>query len=422
MKNRWLIALSAVGIHISIGSVYAWSVVAKPIMNLFNCSISQVTVTFAIAICFLGLSAAFLGHFVEKEGPRKAGMLAAFFFGIGVAGSGLAIRFESLRLLYLCYGVLGGIGLGTGYIAPVSTLIKWFPDKRGMATGMAIMGFGFAAFISSFAMKKLMSIESLGIEGMFYILGVIYFLVMSISAQYLAPPPKDWVPAGFKAKLNNGTKTIKLDLSQLTANEAVRTLRFYFLWLMLFINISCGIAVISVASPMGQELAGLSVAAAAGMVAIIGIFNGLGRIGWSSISDHIGRPVTWTIFFIIQIVAFLVLPQIRNPVLFQAVVFLIMTCYGGGFASVPAYISDLFGTKQVSAIHGYILTAWSAAGIFGPMFLAMVKDKTQNYSTTLYVFSGFFVIALILSTLLIFNIKAIMAKNHIKVEEQVCLA
>jgi MFS transporter, OFA family, oxalate/formate antiporter len=178
LKNRWLIALSAVGIHISIGSVYAWSVAAKPIMNLFQCSISQVTFTFAIAICFLGLSAAFLGHFVEREGPRKAGMLAACFFGIGVAGAGLAIRFESLWLLYLCYGVLGGIGLGTGYITPVSTLIKWFPDKRGMATGMAIMGFGFAAFLSSFAMKKLMSIESIGVEGMFYVLGVVYFLVM----------------------------------------------------------------------------------------------------------------------------------------------------------------------------------------------------------------------------------------------------
>lgn len=410
MKNRWLIALSAVGIHISIGSVYAWSVAAKPIMNLFGCSLSQITCTFSIAICFLGLSAAFLGHFVEKHGPKKAGMLSACFFGIGVVCSGLAIRFQSLWLLYLCYGVLGGIGLGTGYITPVSTLIKWFPDKRGMATGMAIMGFGFAAFISSFAMKKLMSIESIGIEGMFYILGGIYFVVMFTSAQYLSPPPKGWLPAHFKAKLDNGTKKIKADLSQLTANEAIKTLRFYFLWLMLFINISCGIAVISVASPMGQELAGLSVAAAAGMVAVIGLFNGGGRIVWSSISDHIGRPLVWTIFFIIQIAAFLALPKTTNPVLFQAIVFLIMTCYGGGFASVPAYISDLFGTKQVSAIHGYILTAWSVAGIVGPMFLAYIKDKTQSYSTTLYIFCGLFAVALMISTALIINIRSIKSK------------
>lgn len=391
-------------------------------MNLFDCKLSDVTLTFAIAICFLGLSAAFLGHFVESKGPRKAGMLAAIFFGIGVTGAGLAIRFGSLPFLYLSYGVLGGIGLGTGYITPVSTLIKWFPDKRGMATGMAIMGFGFAAFISSFAMKKLMSIESIGVEGMFYILGGIYFIVMFCSAQYLAPPPKDWMPAGFKARLENGTKKIRTDLSQLTANQAVKTLRFYFLWLMLFINISCGIAVISVASPMGQELAGLSIAAAAGMVAIIGIFNGCGRIAWSSISDHIGRPITWILFFVIQIVAYFSLPRITNPIIFQAVVFLIMTCYGGGFASVPAYISDLFGTKQVSAIHGYILTAWSAAGIFGPMFLAEVRDKTQSYSKTLDIFSVFFVVALIVAILLIFNIRAIRAKNHIKVEQQPALA
>jgi OFA family oxalate/formate antiporter-like MFS transporter len=283
-----------------------------------------------------------------------------------------------------------------------------------MATGMAIMGFGFAAFLSSFAMKKLLSIESIGIEGMFYVLGAIYFCVMFCSAQYLAPPPKDWLPAGFKAKLDNGTKKIKSDLSQLTANEAVKTVRFYFLWVMLFINISCGIALISVASPMGQELAGLSAATAAGMVAIIGLFNGLGRIVWSSISDHIGRPITWTMFFVIQIVAFLALPKIHNSLAFQIVVFLIMTCYGGGFASVPAYISDLFGTKQVSAIHGYILTAWSAAGIFGPMILTTVKDKTQSYSTTLYIFSGLFVVALAVSTLLILNIRKIKTTVEFK--------
>ncbi|MFA6322990.1 MAG: OFA family MFS transporter [Candidatus Buchananbacteria bacterium] len=411
MKNRWLIALSAVGIHISIGSVYAWSVAAKPIMSIFNCKLSDVTLTFAIAILFLGLSAAFFGHFVEKHGPRKAGTLSACFFGIGVICAGIAVRFESLWLLYLSYGVLGGIGLGTGYITPVSTLIKWFPDKRGMATGIAIMGFGFAAFISSFAMKKLMSIESIGVEGMFYVLGVIYFVVMFISAQYLAPPPQGWMPAGFKAKLDNGTKKIKADLSQLTANEAVKTARFYFLWVMLFINISCGIAIISVASPMGQELAGLSAAAAAGMVAIIALFNGLGRIGWSSVSDHIGRPVTWTSFFVIQIVLFLLLPKVSQPMVFQIFIFLIITCYGGGFASMPAYISDLFGTKQVSAILGYILTAWSAAGIVGPMLLAYVRDKTQSYSSTLYIFSGLFIAALLISILLTINICEIRAKN-----------
>ncbi|MCE5340945.1 MAG: OFA family MFS transporter [Planctomycetaceae bacterium] len=409
MKNRWLIALSAVGIHISIGSVYAWSVAAKPIMNLFGCSLSKITFTFSIAIFFLGLSAAFLGQFVENKGPRKAGMLAACFFGVGVAASGLAIRLQSIWLLYLCYGMLGGIGIGIGYITPVSTLIKWFPDRRGLATGIAIMGFGFAAFVSSFVMKKLMSIPSVGLEGMFYILGSAYFILIFTASQYIAPPPKGWMPAG--TKLSNGAMKIKTDLAQLTAGQAVKTVRFYFLWLMFFINICCGISVISVASPMGQELAGLSVAAATGMVAILGIFNGLGRIGWSSVSDHIGRPVTWTSFFVIQIVLFLLLPKVSQPMVFQIFIFLIITCYGGGFASMPAYISDLFGTKQVSAILGYILTAWSAAGIVGPMLLAYVRDKTQSYSSTLYIFSGLFIAALLISILLTINICEIRAKN-----------
>jgi OFA family oxalate/formate antiporter-like MFS transporter len=412
IKNRWLIALSAVGIHISIGSVYAWSVAAKPIMNLFGCSFAKIIFTFSIAIFFLGLSAAFLGHFVERKGPRISGMLAALFFGLGIIGSGLAIRFQSLWLLYLCYGVLGGIGLGLGYVAPVSTMIKWFPDKRGLATGLAIMGFGFAGFIGSFAMKKLMSIESIGIEGMFYILGGIYFAVIFVSSLYLAPPPNNWLPAYLNVNLGNNTNKIGLDLSQLDAGQAVKTLRFYCLWLMFFINICCGISVISVASPMGQELAGLSTAAAAAMVAIIGIFNGLGRIGWSSISDYIGRPAIWTIFFVIQLIAFLTLPKITNPILFQTFVFVIITCYGGGFATMPAYISDLFGTKQVSAILGCILTAWSAAGIIGPMLLAYIKDKTQSYSTTLYIFCGFFCAALAISTLLTINIRSIKTKKQ----------
>ena len=405
MKNRWLIAAGAVGIHISIGSVYAWSVVTKPMMATFGWSLKSVTLTFTIAIVFLGLSAAFLGHFVEKKGPRAAGSLAAFLFGFGVAGAGLALRFESLWGLYLAYGVLGGMGLGCGYITPVSTLIKWFPDKRGLATGMAIMGFGFAAFISSFIMKKLMTIPSLGLEGMFYILGAVYFTVMLLSAQYLQAPPKGWMPTGFKAKIDSGAKVIKTDLAQLTANEAVKTLRFYFLWSMLFINITCGIAVISVASPMAQEIAGLSVTSAAAMVAFMGLFNGLGRIGWSAVSDHLGRPAVWVTFFVTQIAAFFILPKVTEAFLFQAVIFLILTCYGGGFASVPAYISDIFGTKQVSAIHGYILTAWAAAGIVGPMLVAWVRETTNSYVGTLYIFGCFFIAVLIISLLMIANIK-----------------
>lgn len=410
MKNRWLIAASAVGIHISIGSVYAWSVVSKPMMKEFGWSLKEVSLTFSIAIFFLGISAAFLGHFVEKEGPRKAGTLAAVLFGTGLLGAGLAIQLKALWLLYLTYGVLGGMGLGTGYITPVSTLIKWFPDKRGMATGMAIMGFGFAALLAGPVMRAI--IDAMGIAAMFYILGGVYFVLMLASAQYLAPPPEGWAPAGYHESIASGKKKKQLDLAMLTANESIKTLRFYYLWLMLFINITCGIAVISVASPMAQEVTGMTPTAAATMVGLMGLFNGLGRIGWSSLSDHLGRPRIWVAFFVIQIVAFFALPSISVALAFQAIIFLILTCYGGGFASVPAYISDIFGTKQVSAIHGYILTAWAMAGIVGPMLASWVRETTGNYRKTLYIFAGLFIAALTVSLLMIVNIRQIRTRQH----------
>jgi MFS transporter, OFA family, oxalate/formate antiporter len=411
-KNRWLIAAAAVGIHISIGSVYAWSVFTKPLIKQFGWNLSNVQFTFSLAILFLGLSAAFMGHFVEKFGPRKSGTLAAIFFGIGIAGSGLAIQTGSLILLYLFYGVLGGIGLGVGYITPVSSLVKWFPDRRGLATGLAIMGFGFASLISSPIIVRL--INSVGIANTFYILGAIYFILMFSSAQYLAPPEAGWLPKGFKAVVESGKKKLANDLSQLTANEAVRTARFWWLWIMLFINVTCGIAIISVASPMAQEIAGLTPIAAASMVGIMGLFNGGGRIGWATLSDYIGRPNTYTAFFAIQIVAFFLLPTATSAFLFQLLIFLILTCYGGGFASIPAYIGDLFGTKQLGAIHGYILTAWAAAGLAGPSFASWVRTSTNSYNETLYIFAGLFVIALVVSLLIRLEIKRLQVNNRQK--------
>ncbi len=409
IKNRWLIAASAVGIHISIGSVYAWSVFTKPLIQKFGWKLADTQFTFSLAIFFLGISAAFLGHYLEKKGPRKSGLLAAIFFGIGIAGSGLAIYLESIYLLYLFYGVFGGIGLGLGYITPVSTLVKWFPDKRGLATGLAIMGFGFAALISSPVIVYLIS--AVGIASTFFIMGSLYFIIIFFSSLYLAPPPKDWVPKGFHATEASGKKRVQQDLSQLTANEAVKTKRFWYLWLMLFINISCGIAIISVASPMAQEYAGMTVVAAATMVGIMGLFNGAGRIGWASFSDYIGRPAMYTIFFAIQVVAFFILPTATNPIVFQGIIFLILSCYGGGFATIPAYIGDVFGTKQLGAIHGYILTAWAAAGMAGPLFAAWTRTVSDNYNVTLYFFAGLLVVALIFSFLIQRDIKKLKVKN-----------
>ncbi|WLD92517.1 OFA family MFS transporter [Alkalihalobacillus sp. AL-G] len=411
VKNRWLIAASGVGIHLSIGSVYAWSVFTKPLMNEFGWSLSDVSWAFSIAILFLGLSAAFMGHFVEKHGPKKSGMLAALFFGVGLLGSGFAINIESLILLYLTYGVLGGIGLGIGYIAPVSSLVKWFPDRRGLATGMAIMGFGFAALIASPVMNSL--INSVGIAATFYILGVVYLAIMLVSSAYLAPPPEGWMPEGYEEKMAK-RKNKTADLSQLTANESVKTSRFWYLWFMLFINVTCGIAIISVASPMAQEIAGLSAGAAAAMVGIMGLFNGAGRIGWASFSDYIGRANVYTAFFAIQIVLFLLLPVTTSALLFQAAVFIILSCYGGGFSSIPAYIGDLFGTKQLGAIHGYILTAWAAAGLVGPIVASWIREVTNSYTLTLYVFAAAFLVALALSLVVRLDIKRLRNQQEKK--------
>ncbi|MFY0608421.1 MAG: OFA family MFS transporter [Cyclobacteriaceae bacterium] len=405
LKNRWLIAASAVGIHISIGAVYAYSVLKKPLLESIGWEFDQTAWAFSIAILFLGLSAAFLGRKVERMGPRKSGMLAASFYSSGLLLTGLAIGTQSLWLFYLGYGVIGGIGLGIGYICPVSTLVKWFPDRRGFATGLAIMGFGFGALLASSVIQFL--IGAVGLSITFYILGTVYFIVMMSSAQYLAPPPEDWVPAGFDNQTDESKKSRQGDLAQLTSIEALKTNRFYYLWAMLFINITCGIAVISIASPLSQDIAGLTPVAAAAMVGAMGLFNGVGRIGWASFSDIIGRPMTYTVFFSVQIVAFFILPQTSNAYIFQGLIFLILTCYGGGFASIPAYIGDVFGTKNLSAIHGNILTAWAAAGLVGPQLADYVKRTTGSYEQTLYIFAGLFVVALIVSIVIQFNIRAI---------------
>ncbi|MFB5661469.1 OFA family MFS transporter [Alteribacillus sp. HJP-4] len=405
LKNRWLIALAAVGIHISIGSVYAWSVFTNPLQEEYGWSLSSVSFTFSLAILFLGLSAAFMGHFVEKYGPRISGLVSASFFGAGILGSGLAVTVESIWLLYFTYGVLGGIGLGIGYITPVSSLVKWFPDRRGLATGLAIMGFGFSATIYSPVKGAL--IESVGIASTFLILGGIFLVIMIPSALYLEKPPEGFM----KEKMAKSEKK-NIDLSQLTANQAVKTRRFWYLWIMLFINVTCGIAILAVASPMAQEITGMTAAAAATMVGIMGFFNGVGRLAWASVSDYIGRANVYTAFFIIQTGAYFVLPTITQAILFQILLCLILSCYGGGFASIPAYIGDLFGTKQLGAIHGYILTAWAAAGLAGPNIASTVREATQSYTATLYIFGVMIVIALAVSLLIRKDINQLKKENE----------
>ncbi len=393
-KNKWLIVLAAIGIHISIGSVYAWSVLTRPIMETMGFSLQQVTWTFSLAILFLGTSAGFLGTYVERMGPRKSGLIAAAFFGTGMLGTAYALTQHSLMLMYLFYGVIGGIGLGTGYITPVSTLVKWFPNNRGLATGLAIMGFGFASLIAGPLMQLL--IAEYGLIQNFIILGCVYIVVMVCSALYLEPPK---MPA-FTAK---GTHKVHEDANQpkqYTVSEAMKTWQFYALWWVFFTNITCGIGLLAVASPMAQEVIKMSPMAAASMVGIIGLLNGGGRIFWSTISDYIGRRNTYIMFFAIEIAAFYMLAGVTDSFLFQSLIFLIITCYGGGFSCMPAYLSDIYGTKQLSAIHGRILTAWGLAGIAGPLLLSQIYERTHSYSVTLYFFSACFVVSLAIAVVL----------------------
>ena len=412
VKNRWLIALAGVAIHLAIGSAYAWSVFTLPINELTGWTTAQISFAFSLAIFFLGTSAAFMGHFVEKQGPRRSGIVAAILFGIGVACTGFAVKFESLPLLYLTYGVIGGAGLGTGYVTPVSTMIRWFPDRRGLATGMAIMGFGFAALITGPIAQRL--IGAVGVSNTFFILGISYFIVMFVASLYLEKPPAGWKPEGFDetAQAKERKNGITRDLSQLTANEAIKTRRFWIMWLMLFINITCGIALVSVASPMAQEITGMSAVAAATMVGVMGFFNGGGRFAWATLSDYIGRPNVYTLFFVINVIAFIVLYFTKAPLLFMILIYIIMTVYGGGFATIPAYIGDMFGTKEVGAIHGYILTAWAMAGLAGPLILSFIYDATGKYSGTLFLFTIFCVIALILSLVIRIDIKRLQKQQE----------
>lgn len=407
MKNRWLIALSAIGIHICIGSVYAWSVLTKPIMQAMGFTLKETTWTFSIAILFLGLSAGFLGDYVEKYGPRKSGLTSTCFFGLGMFGTALALHLNSLPLLYLFYGVIGGIGLGTGYITPVSTLVKWFPNNRGFATGLAIMGFGFASLIAGPLMQIL--VAKYGLVQNFIILGCVYMVIMAASALYLEPPKaSNGGPSGINVK------SILPD-TQFTAKEARKTWQFYALWWIFFTNITCGIGLLAVASPMAQEVVKMTPMAAASMVGIIGLINGLGRIFWSTISDYLGRSTVYVVFFLIQIFAFYALVETSSAFIFQLIVFVIISCYGGGFSCMPAFLSDLFGTKELSAIHGKILTAWGMAGIAGPLLLSWIRETTNSYSITLYFFSACFVVSLIIAGILKWrtSVGVLIEKKHL---------
>ncbi|KOY81391.1 OFA family MFS transporter [Lysinibacillus macroides] len=402
-KNRWLIALSAIAIHLSIGGAYAYSVYKIPIVTEMGWSETDVTVAFTIMMGLAGFAAALFGSLVEKMGPRKSAMVAAVLFGAGQAGAGVAIAMDSVVMYWLTYGVLSGLGMGIGYIAPVSTLVKWFPDRRGLATGMAVLGFGSGALITAPVAANLM--EAVGISTTYFILGASYFTLMILGASYIAPPKPGYMPATMKTAADSGKAVVKKDLAVMSAREAVKTKHFWMLWSMHLVNVTAGIMMISVASPMAQEIVGLSVAGAAAMVGIMGLFNGGGRLIWAAVSDYIGRSNVFVIFFTAQLITFIVLPHTTNVILFQALIFLVVSCYGGGFSNLPAFASDLFGTKQLGVIHGYLLTTWSLGGIFGPLLVNTIKNSYGSYIPVFYVFAGLIAASLIISITLRANVR-----------------
>jgi OFA family oxalate/formate antiporter-like MFS transporter len=391
--NRFGVVLGACGIHLCIGSVYAWSVLTNPIAQITGWDLSSITFTFSIAILFLGLSAGFLGNYVQQWGPKLSAIFSCGFFIIGLLGSSIAIHFNNIYLLYLFYGVIGGIGLGIGYISPVATLLKWFPNNRGFAGGCAVMSFGFSALVAGPLMSWL--VVQTGVEVTFIIMATIYFIIMRISSEGLCNPPEELTNSELEKNLN----TTKPSYLNLNTSEAMNTPDFWILWTIFFINVSCGIAVLSIASPLAQGI-GMDAYEAAGMVGMIGLLNGGGRIFCASVSDYIGRGNTYITFFLIEIIAFTMLAFTSNPYLFQSIIFVIVGCYGGGFSCMPAYISDIFGNKWLSAIHGRILTAWGFAGLVGPMIITTFYEKFHTHTIALVTFSLMFVLSLVLAIIL----------------------
>jgi MFS family permease len=411
--NRWRIPTAAVAIHLAIGQVYAFSVFNLPLSKQEGWKLSTIGWVFSIAIVFLGVSAALFGKWLERVGPRRAMFAAACCFGGGFLVGALGIAIHSFPLLLLGYGVLGGFGLGIGYISPVSTLIKWFPDRPGMATGLAIMGFGGGAMIASplsvGLMNRFRTPTSQGVAATFVALAVLYFIFMMFGVFTVRLPRDGWTPTGWTPP---ATPPKLVTTANVEVNEAMRTPQFWLVWWVLCLNVTAGIGVIGQASPMIQEIffKGNRPAAAAGFVALLSLANMTGRFVWASFSDVIGRKATYTTFFVLGIFLYAFVPhtgQLQSVLLFVIAFVIILSMYGGGFSTVPAYLKDLFGTMQVGAIHGRLLTAWSAAGIFGPVLVNYIREyeidhgvaKADAYSLTMYLMACLLLVGLICNLL-----------------------
>jgi MFS family permease len=434
--SRWLIPPAALCVHLCIGEAYAFSVFNLPMTKLLG--ISQATPDdwkltdlgwiFSVAIFMLGVSAAIFGRWVEEGGPRRAMFTAGCCWAGGFIISAFGVYIHNIWVIYFGYGFVGGIGLGLGYISPVSTLIKWFPDRPGMATGMAIMGFGGAAFIASplsvWLMGRFTTATHIGVAETFIALGIIYFIFMMVGSTIVRVPAPGWKPEGWVAPAQ--PKKL-VTTKNVFVYEALKTPQFWLIWWVLCLNVTAGIGVLGQASAMSQEMfpGRVTAIAAAGFVGLMSLFNMAGRFFWASTSDYIGRKNTYYTFFILGAVLYALVPYTGSAgsvLLFVCAYAIIFSMYGGGFATVPAYLRDMFGTRYVGAIHGLLLTAWSMAGIFGPVLVNYIRQwnvdhgvpPAQAYNVTMYVMAVLLIVGFVCN----FFVKDVDQTHHMTAADE----
>jgi MFS transporter, OFA family, oxalate/formate antiporter len=386
--NRWVIAGSGFLMQMALGAVYAWSVFRTPLTERFHWSISQVTLTFTISIFVLGISAFFGGLWLNKSGPRVVALTGGFLYGLGVFLASFSAN--KLWWLYLSYGVIGGIGLGVGYIVPVAVLLKWFPDRRGLITGIAVGGFGAGALVTAPAATRL--IQSVGVLQTFADLGIAYLIVAMAAGYMMQNPPAGWKPEGWTPKPSVVAQRSATDY---TLSTALATWQWWALWLLLFLNTSAGISLISQEAPIFHEIAKVNAIVAGVMVGVASVGNAFGRIFWAATSDFLTRRWTFVVMFLFQVVLFWMMPTVTTPSYLTEVTFGILMCYGGGFGTMPAFAADYFGSKNVGPIYGLMLTAWGCASAFGPLLIAHLRQNTGSFASGLRVIAGIMLVSIV---------------------------
>jgi OFA family oxalate/formate antiporter-like MFS transporter len=390
VTNRWVIAAAGVVMQVALGAVYAWSVFRKPLSEAYGTGVSEVNTTFSIAILSLGFAAFFGGLWMGRSGPRIVALTSGVLYGAGIFLASFAE--PNLWILYLTYGLIAGIGIGLGYIVPIATLVKWFPDKRGFITGIAVAGFGAGALVTAPVAKQL--VTGVGLFPTFSILGIIYLIMVVGAAFFMKNPPEGWKPEGWEPEESDTGERSGVDYE---LGGALKTWQWYALWALLFLNVTAGIAIISEADPIAQEVSGATPALAAWLVSIISVANGAGRFLWAWLSDAIGRKWVFLTMYLLQAVLFFLIPLLGTSFFLLAVMaFIIVSCYGGGFGTMPAFNADYFGSKNVGTIYGLMITAWGFGGVLGPTLISYMYDATGSYARAFYIIAGIMLVASII--------------------------